>query len=777
MRRDRYRTSLALACLAILAAALVLSGGCTRAFYRNWADRETFDCVQERNNVPVWHVPDLRVYPDPRARFFDPFNPDREAMPPDDPAADKYMIRADGHRGWRGWHHDGDAPWIEDPSWRDYLELDKDCALLLKQDTVVELGVIHSREYQNQLESLYLNALALTLNRFEFALHWFATNTTFWTDYGSTETGINNITTNSNAGFTRNFTAGGQFLIDFANSYVFQFSGLHHSYVNSNILINLTQPLLRRAGIQVRMENLTEAERSLLYQLRFFAHFRKSFAVDLANQTFLNLLFQEQVIRNQRENVKTLEQSYTLYEALLAAGIVSGVQVDQIYQQLQQGRAALIRLEADLQTALDNFKIALGLPPTLDVKIDDTLLKPFQLTDPKVIQLQRDIEKLQAEYRELDQLPTKVKLESGYKSLKLLINTTLAQAKSIRAELEAWQKSAPDPKADKAQLQREKRHQENVVRDLADTTKDIENLNKASDLALARIASEETEISLRLFQKQSDNLVGAVNELYAMQAQIRAYMIKLKPVMFDLPGALEYAEENRFDLMNERGRVIDTWRQVTVTANALEAGFDVVFNGNLATEPRSTNPVDYRLSASSFSLGFAMDAPLNRLAERNTYRASQIAYQRERREFMLLSDTVARSVRLDLRLLNADRLNFDIARQRLISVARQVEAAREDLVVKGASADPTSTLNILQALTNLLDAQNGLIQNWVSYEQHRIQLLLDTEALEVDDKGMYIDEYDPGSDGASQAGRPAQPGKLPESLPEPRPLGTGPPDS
>ena len=42
-------------------------------------------------------------------------------------------------------------------------------ALLLKQDDVVKLGFVQSRDYQTQLETLYLSALSLTLNRFDFA--------------------------------------------------------------------------------------------------------------------------------------------------------------------------------------------------------------------------------------------------------------------------------------------------------------------------------------------------------------------------------------------------------------------------------------------------------------------------------------------------------------------------------------------------------------------------------------------------------------------------------
>src|SRR5947199_8035930 len=118
------------------------------------------------------------------------------------------------------------------------------------------------------------------------------------------------------------------------------------------------------------MESITEGERSLLYQLRIFARFRKTFAVQEGNTAFLNLVVQEQRIRDQRANVKALEQSYRLHEALFAAGIVSSVQVDQIFQSLQQGRLLLIQQEADQQTSLDIYKISLGLPPGLNAKMD-----------------------------------------------------------------------------------------------------------------------------------------------------------------------------------------------------------------------------------------------------------------------------------------------------------------------------------------------------------------------------------------------------------------------
>ena len=49
----------------------------------------------------------------------------------------------------------------------------------------------------------------------------------------------------------------------------------------SNLTLNFTQPLFRGGGFAVTLENLTEAERSLLYGIRSYARFRKLFYVSL----------------------------------------------------------------------------------------------------------------------------------------------------------------------------------------------------------------------------------------------------------------------------------------------------------------------------------------------------------------------------------------------------------------------------------------------------------------------------------------------------------------
>ena len=41
------------------------------------------------------------------------------------------------------------------------------------------------------------------------------------------------------------------------------------------------------------------------------------------------------------------------------------------------GKVALIRAETELETDLDAYKLRLGLPPEIPVRLDDSLLEPF----------------------------------------------------------------------------------------------------------------------------------------------------------------------------------------------------------------------------------------------------------------------------------------------------------------------------------------------------------------------------------------------------------------
>ncbi len=275
--------------------------GCSRTNYRLRADRQVYDIMRERAIDWRWRLPERRVEADPRSRMADPFNPDREPIPPDDPAARLYQVTNGLPWEFHGWNKRGTAP-VEDLSWKKYLATDPDGAVRLTPSSAMQIFTMNSRDYQTQLENVYLQALALTLARFQFAVQGFANQTTYFQHFGSKKNGNNQLQLGTNDGFNLQLMTGAQLGIQFLNSLAFEYTGKGPIHlVTSNMLINFSQPLFRGAFARIVTQPLSVVERNTLYTIRSFANQRRVYYVNVVGGGFgyLGLLSQLQQIRNQ----------------------------------------------------------------------------------------------------------------------------------------------------------------------------------------------------------------------------------------------------------------------------------------------------------------------------------------------------------------------------------------------------------------------------------------------------------------------------------------------
>ena len=92
--------------------------GCGRTYYRQQADRDTYNLLAKRRDEKNWATANLSIVPPPSSRLFDPFNTDRPPMPPDDPAAHYFMEHPGQLRGSSHYLKNGQAPFIEASTWR-----------------------------------------------------------------------------------------------------------------------------------------------------------------------------------------------------------------------------------------------------------------------------------------------------------------------------------------------------------------------------------------------------------------------------------------------------------------------------------------------------------------------------------------------------------------------------------------------------------------------------------------------------------------------------------
>jgi len=748
--------------------------GCSPTAYRRQADAETYPLIAHRATWPGTSIGERGLEAAPTSRLSEPYTPDCVPKPPDDPTAAFYMSRPGNLRG-ADWEKYGNAPFIDDPNWVNGLGLDSTGTLKLTQDRAVEIALANSREYQTNVEQVYLNALSLTLNRFDFATQWFAGQALNYTRVGASSLPdeSNALALPGTIGFRRNLAGGGQLLVNFANSFVWEFTGGTQS-VTGNLGGTLIQPLLRNFGRFVRLESLTQAERDTLYAVRDFARFRKQFwsntAVDGGG--YLNILLLIQNLRNARENLRAVEENYIQSLDLYRNGKLSDADVDRNFQSLLSARQQILNSELSVQSALDGFKLILGLPPRLPVDLDDSFLAPFSLTSRELEQLQDDLlEFSRARKRELDAVPEAETIRTAFDRLGALTEVAIAGVRDVEKDLAAWKainNRPPGPDDDAETRQRSSTAyatQEVLERK---TREQLGTLRDKLKLHAARLTGATRPESWNTLIADTRTLVTLVDDLVTAQNLARIYRIDLEPVTITEADAIAQAKANRLDLMNALARVTDTWRRVLVAANQLQSDLTVTGSYNLITKPGTSNVLDFSNQASRLSLGVQFDGPLNRQAERNNYRAAQIAHQVARRAYMGLNDTIEFQIRENLRGLRQARVSFEINRQSVLTNARQLASERALLsapVQPRNAANRDATLATLQALANLNAARNSLVAFYIAYQQQRIRLLLNLEELQLDTRGFPTNAIAAVNASPDKPGTPAG-----EPLTAPRPL-------
>ena len=142
---------------------------------------------------------------------------------------------------------------------------------------------------------------------------------------------------------------------------------------------------------------------------------------------------------------------------------------------------------------------------------------------------------------------------------------------------------------------------------------------------------EATQKLRDLVGKEFRALFSAVS---VTQTRIRVFLIELPPVDLTVNQAIQIALGNRLDLQNSLATVTDAWRAVEVDANQLMGFLNFVYNGNFNESPNHNGLFHFDAGNTIQTFGLQFDAPINRRAERNKYRADQIQYQRARRAYM-----------------------------------------------------------------------------------------------------------------------------------------------
>ncbi len=253
----------------------------------------------------------------------------------------------------------------------------------------LEIAAENSREYQRRREQLYLAALDLTFERWAFAVQTKGTLGAAWDkSFGANEV----VAGDGHFSLTRLLGSGALIVGDLGLSVFRDISSGNGWDLISNAQLTITQPLLRGLGREIAMEPLTQAERNVVYEVRSYERFRRSFAVDVGTRLY-GILQQADVVRNEIANIRGLEILRERNEALEQAGRLSDIDVDQARQDEVSSRNRLIVAEQRYLTLIDNFDLFLGLPvgtalsfdPDELARLEESLEIEIQLSEEELL--------------------------------------------------------------------------------------------------------------------------------------------------------------------------------------------------------------------------------------------------------------------------------------------------------------------------------------------------------------------------------------------------------
>ena len=386
-------------------------------------------------------VPGFEWKPAPSSRLHDAELNELPTPPQDDEDAREITERIQKD----GAYEDGNASeMVDSGQWKESLSLENNRTVQLDLKRSMELALLHSREYQQQKESLYLSALGVTLERFRLGPIPFAkANAKVTQPVGEDRADLINRTT---AGIEGMAGHGATWVASLANRLSVDLSNGKVAMGGSLANLTITQPLLRGASRRIYLESLTQSERTLLMDARRLEQFRQGFFLKVvlgsnpagpvgsggsissisppstAVSGYLGLVQEIQTIRNQEANVVQLNESLAQLEAAFEAGRIGNrLQVDQARQALLNGQSRLLAAKSSYENRLDGYKIFLGLPPDLSVQVVDDYIDAFKLTNPDLVSLQEEANSILSSVRDAAVSPGLTSLEEQCnQALKLL---------------------------------------------------------------------------------------------------------------------------------------------------------------------------------------------------------------------------------------------------------------------------------------------------------------------------------------------------------------------
>ncbi|MHC4125146.1 MAG: TolC family protein [Planctomycetota bacterium] len=561
---------------------------------------------------------------------------------------------------------------------------------VLTLQQAVAIATAHNRQYQLEKELLYTTALDLKLFRHEFETQFFSGARQGYGKAGNEE----GIGGEADFGFQRLLASGARIGTKVGIAWFNVLTGDIRGGLASILSATLTQPLLRGSDRNIVMENLTQAERNTLYQIRLFNRFRKTFVVSVISQYYLVLQFSD-AVKNAENNYNTILEVYAKVEKLANAGRLPLLELERVRQEKLQAKDTLVQAQKEYKQVLDEFKFwQLSLATNVEFQLDVNELETLSIVSKPAFPKIKEQTKEDLSQEALDLLEEELELialiqlgEDDHSQDSSRTQDTYAQLEKIHRRLLDELKINPASPAD-AELQSDQENESGFSEaDVIETA-----LALRLDLANKADAIYDAE---RKVEVAADGLRGELNLFVGVDATSLANSSELPGV-----GALDD------DFVADRDRP------------------------NPLRRLRDNNPL--RSFKDQAEIGVDLELPLDRVAEQNIYRKALITLNQRQREYEEMVDWVTLEIRQAYRDLTkaAERHriqleNLELAQKRFNNTLLLMQYGR------------ANSRRVLNAQADLFDAQNAATEALVGHTVAMLEFYRDAGVLQVQPDGMW----------------------------------------
>ncbi len=251
----------------------------------------------------------------------------------------------------------------------------------------LQMAAAHNFSYQQNKESVFSTALQLDLQEHYFENIYsgnVSNSVSASTSYTGSDSAV--LSDSVDGGVSRRFKNGTRISASIGYAIAKMLTFGHDSSHSTAADASVTVPLLRGSGEFITTEGLTQAQRNLVYAIYNFERYKKSFAISIAN-SYYNVLRIHNQILNAEANYKSLKTSADRSRDLADAGRMTNIQRDQAIQGELSARNSWLSSQETYKTAVDTFKILLGLPTDAQIELDTSELDKVVAYTEKALNL------------------------------------------------------------------------------------------------------------------------------------------------------------------------------------------------------------------------------------------------------------------------------------------------------------------------------------------------------------------------------------------------------